>query len=525
MPSPASSRRARTPRRAFAWLTDTVMQRSRARRRAAFEPFSLAQNFPPNARPRDADMAQDEGLSSAAAWANGAIGSAFAEGMAFLGYAELSVLAQRAEYRVISETIAYEMTREWIKLKSAASKDKTEKIDRIEKRVKALRVREACRKAIEGDGFFGRGHIFVDIGEDTTDDRDELKTSIGNGRNAASRNKVSRERPVVALRPVEAVWAYPTQYNSNDPLKSNWYRPETWYVMGKEVHATRLLTLIGREVPDLLKPAYAFGGLSMTQMVKPYVDNWLRTRQSVADLIHSFSVSGLMADLGATTQADGDRLFERAEFFTNMRDNRGLMLLNKDTEEFFNVSTPLGTLDALQAQTQEHMAAVARIPIVKLLGIQPAGLNASSEGEIRAFYDWIKAFQEHLLRRLLETILDLVQLSEFGEVDPDITFDFVDLWQLDEAGTAAVQQTKATTHEIYTTMGAVDVAEVRRALAADPDTPYAGLDIERDEAGVEPEAASGGAPRASVAERMTNRLEGQAASYGGAETGGFKAAA
>ena len=39
------------------------------------------------------------------------------------------------------------------------------------------------------------------------------------------------------------------------------------------------------------------------------------------------------------------------------------------------------------------MAAISRIPLVKLLGIQPAGLNASSEGELIAFEDWIASFQ------------------------------------------------------------------------------------------------------------------------------------
>jgi hypothetical protein len=37
-------------------------------------------------------------------------------------------------------------------------------------------------------------------------------------------------------------------------------------------------------------------------MAKPYVDIWLTTRQSVADLIHSFSVMVLMTDLSTLMQ-------------------------------------------------------------------------------------------------------------------------------------------------------------------------------------------------------------------------------
>jgi Anti-CBASS protein Acb1-like len=74
-------------------------------------------------------------------------------------------------------------------------------------------------------------------------------------------------------------------YNSNDPLKDDWYRPNTWYIQSKAIHSSRLITLIGREVPDLLKPTYSFGGLSLSQMAKPYVDNWLKTRQRRDNLV------------------------------------------------------------------------------------------------------------------------------------------------------------------------------------------------------------------------------------------------
>ncbi|WP_150531532.1 anti-CBASS protein Acb1 family protein, partial [Staphylococcus aureus] len=129
----------------------------------------------------------------------------------------------------------------------------------------------------------------------------------------------------------------------------------------------------------------------------------LRTRASVADLISSFSTSGVKIDMAAMLTGggddSGDAFFRRIDLFTNLRDNRNTMVLNKAVgteaaEEFFNVSTPLGTLDTLQAQTQEHMAAVSGVPLIKLLGISPAGLNASSEGEIRTFYDSIHSFQE-----------------------------------------------------------------------------------------------------------------------------------
>jgi hypothetical protein len=118
-------------------------------------------------------------------------------------------------------------------------------------------VKNAFRKGIEVDGGFGRSHIYLDTGQ--TDDRDELKLPLGNGTNAMSKAKVGKGSPK-RIRVIEPVWTYPSRYNATDPLKPDWYKPSSWFVQGKEVHSTRLLTFIGREVPDLLKPAYSFGG-------------------------------------------------------------------------------------------------------------------------------------------------------------------------------------------------------------------------------------------------------------------------
>ena len=135
--------------------------------------------------------------------------------------------------------------------------------------------------------------------------------------------------------------------------------------------------------------------MPLTQLAKPYVDIWLQTRQSVADLIKSFSVMVLSTDLQTqTSPGNASALLIRIALFNMLRDNQGAFVVNKNTEELKNVSAPLGGLHELQAQSQEHMLSVARIPAVKFTGIQPAGLNASSEGEIKVYDDTIEAYQK-----------------------------------------------------------------------------------------------------------------------------------
>lgn len=453
-----------------------------------FRPSHTSQKtpVPPGVIPEGAKIAMDTvgTTANAVAWASQAYyNSAFAEGTTFLGYAYLAILAQRPEYRVATEVIATEMIREWIKVRRVGHANPSDKPDerivRIEEELKRLKVREAFHTCAEHDGFFGNGPLFLDFGEDPedADGKTALALSVGDGNDEISRARCSPSHPLRRLRNIEPVWIYPNRYNSSNPLRDDWYRPETWFVLGTEIHSSRLLTMIGRPVPDMLKPAYAFGGLSMSQMMKPYVDNWLRTRQAVADLIASFAVMGLKTNLNAMLAPGSELLLNRLDLFNVTRDNNNAMMLDKETEDWFNVSTPLSTLDALQAQTQEHLASVTRIPLVKLLGIQPAGLNASSEGELSAFYDWIAAYQEFLFRDPLTRVLRFVQLSLFGEVDPNITFEFKPLMQLDEGELAENRRREAETAKVYADVGAVSADEIRRALAADESSPYAGLDL------------------------------------------------
>jgi phage-related protein (TIGR01555 family) len=413
-------------------------------------------------------MAMDDALpqSTGGAWGAWATQGLWGEGLAFPGYPYLAELSQRAEYRNGVDTIAEEITRKWIKFVSTGDEDKTDKIQKIEAAFKRFQIRDIFNHAAELDGFMGMGMIYIDTG--ATDDPEELRTELPMTKEKTGTGDL---KGFVVIDPL---WVSPVNYNATDPLKPDFLKPWTWYVMGKEVHSSRLMIVRSRELPDLLKAAYNFGGLSLSQIAKPYVDNWLRTRQSVSDLIHSFTVFVLKTVMGNITQAT-ETFLARLQLFILGRDNQGLFVVDKEQEEFDNVSAPLGGIEELQAQAQEQMAAVWKLPLVKLLGITPAGLNNTTDGEIRVLYDHIHAVQEKDYRPHVKRCSEVIQLNEFGEIDPDIDFEFEPLWELDDAGKSAVQKTQADTDAVYVELGAISNEEVRTRLAGDLHSPYHGL--------------------------------------------------
>jgi uncharacterized protein len=398
------------------------------------------------------------------------------EGYGFMGYAMLAELAQIPEFRKPSEILANEMTRKWVKLISTSDSDKTEKLKDLEDEFERLGVQEAFRQAFEGDNFFGRMQIFPVI---KGFEGDLLKTPLDIKAN------VERDS-LVALRVIEPIWTYPNDYNSVDPTAANFYKPQSWFVLSQQIHASRMLTVVSRPVPDILKPAYLFGGVSLTQLLHPYVENWRRTRQSVSNITHNFSTPVLKTDLGKLTEPGGAQLlFNRIDVFNNARDNQGAMVVDNEKEDFVNVSAPLSGLDKLQAQAQEQMAAIAGIPLVKLFGITPSGLNASSDGEIRSLYDTIESTQERIGTPHLRRLLDLIQMSKFGMIDSDIGFVWEPLWSLDEKGLAEVRKINAETDCAYADHGILDPLEIRLTVAAEENSRYASINV--DELPVAPE--------------------------------------
>lgn len=416
-----------------------------------------------------AGMAMDASPTGVDAAVSYALDQLSHEGLGFLGYPYLAELSQRAEYRKIASIWADHCTRKWIKITGD-----DEKVKAITAMLDDLNARHIFQEAFEREAFFGRIHIAMDFGD--WDKPRELATQL-----SIHPNKIGPERPLKRLVLLEPMWCWPGQYDAGNPLAPNYYRPSSWYVQGESIHASRLLTMVGHEMPTMLKPFYAFGGVSLTQMCKPYVDNWLRARQSVSDLLNAFSVMVLKTDMDGVLQS-GDaegiaQFFARVDLFNKTRSNRGTFVVDKNAEDFSNVSVPLSGIDKLLAQSQEQMASVSGIPLTILLGITPSGLNASSEGEFRAFYDGVIAYLEKVAGPCVRTLVDVVQLSLFGEIDPEIGFQFVPLWEMSDKDKADIRKSDAEAHGAYIDRGVVDADEVRQCLANDESSLYSGVDL------------------------------------------------
>ena len=419
-------------------------------------------------------------------------------GMGFPGFPYLSELMEVTEYRDMSCRVAAEMCRKWISFRAEGKKGAYDKqIKIIQSEMKRLSARRFFLEAAEKDGWFGRHQLFMDLGE--TDGEQLTEPLLLN-------KYCVRPNSLRALKSVEPITTYPAEYNSSWPLRGDYYTPDAWWVYGQRVKAERMLTFVSRPLPDLLKPVFNFSGMSLSQLAQPYVDYWLNTRDSVGKLLRNFSCSVLKTNMESLLQGNsGSAMVARAQYFNTMRDTQGLLIVDT-AESFEKHETSLSGLDKLQAQAQEHMAAVAKTPLTILLGITPTGLTNSDEQGLRIFYDYVNDQQERIFRPNLEMLINVIMLSKFGEVIPEITFDFVSLMTMTEKERGIIRKSDAESAQVYVTIGAVTNEEVRNKIAADPESGWNNLDVDDpdgkllDPADMQGKGGKGGASGSMAAE-------------------------
>ncbi|MFP3652284.1 MULTISPECIES: DUF1073 domain-containing protein [Burkholderia] len=401
-------------------------------------------------------------------------------GVDFIGYAALSLLSQHPLIRAMVETLADEMTRKWIEFGGQGSEESdTKRVQALQAATEKFHLKKAFNRSAKKTGYFGGCMLYVDMGDDTRspDGLAEIKTPLT--LDSAKIPKGSFK----GFRLIEPINCYPAPYNADNPLAADYYQPNAWLVQGRQVHASRLLHFTQNEPPVLLKPAYNFFGIPLAQMALDYVDRFDTVRIAVAKLVKRFSTSILKTDMSQILNGggydDAASLQARARIWSMFGSNDGLMALDMEKEDFVQANTPLSGLSDIVSQQLELLAAISRTPAVKLLGIAPRGFNSTGEYDEANWYDHVASQQSIVFGDNLDRAIKIIQLSENGQIDDDLTHKFVPLHEQSEAEKATNRKQNADTFAIYFDRGVIGNEEERARLAADPDSGYDSIDVDQ----------------------------------------------
>jgi phage-related protein (TIGR01555 family) len=375
------------------------------------------------------------------------LGSDFVE-RGFIGYGRLQQLSQDAVMRLMIQTRTDEMVRRWITIKC----EDTERGERLDREIERLGIRAKLQQAVMLMGFMGGAYLYVDTGTEKPEeplDWSAHSAEFGEG---------------VTFRVVDPFFTAPQAFNATNPLAEDFYKPSVILVMGKPVLRSRLIRLVENEPVQMLLPSYNFLGIPQAQLLEDYVRDFRDNREAANRLLKKFSSSTLKMNLSQWLYSSGARsqVERRIANFIRWRNNDGVAVLDKDSEDFAQINTPLAGVDALLSQSLQFVVAVNRTNVVKTLGLSPAGFN-TGDSDIKTHNDLIAGLQEKVLREPIQRILQALTLAIWGDAEP-VAFDFNALNEDDERTVAETQKIRADVIAVYADRGIITPEEGREAV-------------------------------------------------------------
>lgn len=149
-------------------------------------------------------------------------------------------------------------------------------------------------------------------------------------------------------------------------------------------------------------------------------------------------------------------MIKRFQMVASLKGMSNVMLLDKDDEWDQKQITWNGIPDVMQTLLT-IMAGAADIPVTRLIGTSAKGFNATGEGDLKNYYDNVKAKQTLTLTPTMTPLDNLLIRSALNDRPEDVWFKWEPLWQMDEKTAAEVDKLEAETSDIYIRGGIVPV--------------------------------------------------------------------
>ena len=234
------------------------------------------------------------------------------------------------------------------------------------------------------------------------------------------------------------------------------------------VHHSRIVRFIGRELPYLEKIAEMYWGESEIEAL-------------YADVVKHDNVSANMAALTFRANIDTmevqnlDQLFsiaskeQQRRFWAVMqaqsvcKSNFGIQLVNKDDKITNTQYTFTGLKDVYDSMCLD-LAGAARIPVTKLFGRSPAGMNATGESDLQNYYDYIDTLRESVLKPIIYKLLPVLAMSAWGAIPDDLGITFPSLWTPTAKEVAEIAKYKSETLITAFQAGLIDQATAQKEL-------------------------------------------------------------
>lgn len=347
---------------------------------------------------------------------------------------EQQVNAYRGSWlaKKIIDIPALDSTRKWRAWQ--ASKEQITAIESEEKRLGVkLKVLEARTKA----RLFGGAGIYIGIKGDK-DPSLPLDPS-----------KVQKQGiDFLTVLPMRVLQAGELE---TDPISPNFSKPKFYRVSSGAgmvtIDPSRIVRFIGVPMPDDELAANQGWGDSVLSADWTAIRNFDATIANIASLVFESKVDilgipNLSEIMGDKKQRD--LLVERVHLAAMLKGNNGMLI--RDADETHDSKTfAFAGLEKVNDIMAAAAAGAGDIPLTRLFGQSPGGLNSTGDGDIRNYYDRIQSSQELEISPAMTVLDECIINSALGSRPAEIYYNWNSLWQTTDKERADIGKTVADT--------------------------------------------------------------------------------
>ena len=265
-------------------------------------------------------------------------------------------------------------------------------------------------------------------------------------------------------------WVYPILEGEalTNPASMDFYTPTYYLIAGQRYHKSWVITIIGDEVADVMKPFYRYGGVSMAQKLWQRVYSAERCADESPELLATMRMIVEKTDVAAAI-LDEESFVEGQEFNARMRTNFSTRIINRE-DDITQIQTTLAGVSELTMDQYQIASAIAEVPITIMMSDTPKGFNSTGDNELKQYYETCSHIQDEL-SEILDMHYLLLERSLFGNA-LGLEHTWNELGQMTEKEAAEIRKIESDTDLNYATMAAISTEEIRDKLAANPESGY-----------------------------------------------------
>ncbi|WVW37755.1 head/portal protein [Aeromonas phage Gekk3-15] len=402
----------------------------------------------------------------------------------FIGWQAMALIAQHWLIEKCCSMPAHDAVRNGYEIKVSDGQElPPEVLDKIRRLDSEMKVLKNCSELVKFTNVFGLRILMFKVDSDDPQYYEKPFNIDGVTRGAYK-----------GMSQIDPYWIAPLLDNcdSSDPSAINFYNPTWWVINGKKIHRSHLHIGMGAAVPDILKPSYYYGGISLVQRIYERVYAAERTANEAPLLAMSKRTSILKVDLAKAAlkfQSVAERLME----WISHRDNHGVKVIDKN-EAMEQQDTSLADLDTVIMTQFQLVSSIAEVPATKLLGTSPKGFGAAGDYEELSYHEKLESIHSDLLDELVARHHLLLCKSHGINARIEAVWNPVGTKTPEQL--AELNKKKAETGQILIMAGVLAPDEERQRIRTDKESGYANLSDDDADASLEP--GFGGATASEV---------------------------